>query len=284
MIPLHRLRQGIRAAVEEDLGHGDITTSSVLLGGETGRAEAVAKSPLVLAGIDVFREVFLLQDPALLFDARRQDGQLVRPGDTLAEVCGNLAAILRAERIALNFLQRMSGIATLTRRYVDAVEGTGARIIDTRKTAPGLRLFDKYAVRIGGGTNHRFGLGDGVLIKDNHIVAAGGILQAVRRARKSAPHTLRIEVEVKNSGELEEALASGAEVIMLDNMTVAEMKKAVARVSGQRILEASGGITLENVQSVAETGVNLISVGALTHSSPAADISLNISAAVPGGA
>ncbi len=277
MIPLYRLRQSIQAALEEDLEHGDITTSSSLTGGETGRATARAKSALVLAGIDVFREVFLLLDPSLSFTASRRDGQSVQPGEALAEVRGNLSAILTAERVALNFLQRMSGIATLTRRYVEAVQGTGAQIIDTRKTAPGLRIFDKYAVRVGGGANHRFGLADGVLIKDNHIVAAGGIRQAVQRVRGTVPHTCRIEVEVKNLEELDEALAADVEIVMLDNMDIAEMKKAVERVDGRRLLEASGGISLGNVRAVAETGVNLISIGALTHSPAAADISLKIS-------
>ncbi|HOG16120.1 MAG TPA: carboxylating nicotinate-nucleotide diphosphorylase [Syntrophales bacterium] len=277
MIPPYRLRQSIRRALEEDLEHGDITTTSCLTGGERGRATARAKSALVLAGIDVFREVFLCLDPFLSFAASRRDGQLVQPGEPLAEVQGNLSSILMAERVALNFLQRMSGIATLTRRYAEAVQGTGARIIDTRKTAPGLRIFDKYAVRTGGGANHRFGLSDGVLIKDNHITAAGGIRQAVQRARGAVPHTCRIEVEVTNFEELDEALAADAEIILLDNMGVAEMKKAVERVGGRRLLEASGGISLENVRAVAETGVNLISVGALTHSAPAADISLKIS-------
>jgi len=284
MIPRHRLRQAISAALEEDLGHGDITTSSCLTGGETGKATARAKSALVLAGIDVFREVFLFLDPTLSFSASRRDGQFVQPGEPLAEVRGNLSAILMAERVALNFLQRMSGIATLTRRYVEAVQGTGARILDTRKTAPGLRVFDKYAVRIGGGANHRFGLSDGVLIKDNHIVAAGGIRQAVQRVRGKAPHTCRIEVEVKNLEELAEAEAADVEIVMLDNMGIAEMKRAVERVGGRRLLEASGGISLENIRAVAETGVDLISVGALTHSPAAADISLKITGASGAGA
>ena len=200
----------------------------------------------------------------------------MRSGDLLAEISGNLASILTAERVALNLFQRMSGIATMTRRYSDAISGTRAKILDTRKTAPGLRIFDKQAVRVGGGFNHRFGLYDGVLIKDNHITAAGGIGPAVRRVRERIPHTLKIEVEVKDMTELEEALAAGADTILLDNMGLKEMAGAVQRVAGKIPLEASGNMTLERVREVAATGVDLISVGALTHSVAAADISLNV--------
>jgi nicotinate-nucleotide pyrophosphorylase (carboxylating) len=197
-------------------------------------------------------------------------------GELLAEVSGRLAPILTAERVALNLLQRMCGIATATRRYADAVAGTKARILDTRKTMPGLRILDKYAVRAGGGANHRFALYDGVLIKDNHIAAAGGIGQAVRRVRERIPHTLKIEVEVRDLAGLEEALAAGADAVLLDNMGLDEMARAVQRVAGRVPLEASGNMTLERVREVAETGVDLISVGALTHSASAADISLNV--------
>ena len=231
---------------------------------------------MVVAGIDLFGEVFLTLDPSLCFTARRRDGEKVAEGDLLAEISGRLASILAAERAALNLFQRMSGIATMTRRFVDAISGTRAKILDTRKTAPGLRILDKYAVRVGGGRNHRFALYDGVLIKDNHIAAAGGIGPAVMRVRARIPHTLRIEVEVKTGAELEEALAAGADAVMLDNMSLADMARAVERVGGRIPLEASGNMTLTRIREVAETGVDLISVGALTHSAAAADISLNV--------
>jgi nicotinate-nucleotide pyrophosphorylase (carboxylating) len=276
MLPRHMLARVIRTALEEDIGAGDITTMAALIGDEMGVARATAKTEMVVAGIDLFGEVFLTLDPSLGFTARRQDGEKVAEGDLLAEISGRLASILTAERVALNLFQRMSGIATTTRRYVDAIAGKRAKILDTRKTAPGLRILDKYAVRAGGGCNHRFALYDGVLIKDNHIAAAGGIGPAVKRVRARIPHTLKIEVEVKNGAELEEALAAGADAVLLDNMSLAEMASAVARVEGRIPLEASGNMTLERIKEVAGTGVDLISVGALTHSVTAADISLNV--------
>ncbi len=276
MWPRHMLRQLIRTALDEDIGAGDVTTGAALRGDEAGHAQARAKVEMVVAGIDVFGEVFLAFDPALNFTQRRRDGEKAEKGDLLAEISGSLASILTAERVALNLFQRMCGIATLTRRYVDQIEGMPAKILDTRKTVPGLRILDKYAVRVGGGYNHRFALYDGVLIKDNHIKAAGGIGPAVRRVRERIPHTLKIEVEVKNLTELEEALAAGADAVMLDNMELAEMAAAVKRVGGMIPLEASGNMTLERVREVAATGVDLISVGALTHSVAAADISLNV--------
>ncbi|MCE5263997.1 MAG: carboxylating nicotinate-nucleotide diphosphorylase [Deltaproteobacteria bacterium] len=266
----------IRRALAEDVGMGDVTTAAALRGDERGVARVTAKEELVVAGIEVFGEVFRTQDPGLAFSTHRSDGERVEKGDLLAEIKGSLASILTAERVALNLLQRMCGIATLTRRFADAAAGTHARIVDTRKTAPGLRLLDKYAVRAGGGRNHRFALYDGVLIKDNHIVAAGGVAEAVGRVRTRIPHTLKVEVEVKNLAELEEALAAGADSILLDNMTLPEMAAAVKRVEGRIPLEASGNMTLERVPGVAATGVDLISVGALTHSAAAADISLNV--------
>jgi nicotinate-nucleotide pyrophosphorylase (carboxylating) len=272
----HVLKKLIRKALEEDIGAGDVTTWAALRGDERGLARAMAKEEMVVAGIEVFGEVFLSLEPALSFTARRQDGERAGKGDILAEVSGSLASILTAERVALNLFQRMSGIATLTRRYVDALSGMHAKILDTRKTMPGLRVLDKYAVRMGGGCNHRFALYDGVLIKDNHITAAGGIGPAVRRVRERIPHTLKIEVEVKDGVELEEALAAGVDAILLDNMGLAEMAHAVARVAGKIPLEASGNMTLERIRAVAETGVDMISVGAITHSAAAADISLNI--------
>lgn len=241
-----------------------------------GEALATAKDRLIVAGIDVFGEVFVTLDPSLAFKALRRDGDRVEKGAPLAEISGSLASILTAERVALNLLQRMSGIATVTGRYVAAIGSHRARILDTRKTAPGLRILDKYAVRIGGGSNHRFALYDGILIKDNHIRAAGGIGMAVGRVRERIPHTLKIEIEVKDLNELEEALAAGADAVLLDNMGLAEMARAVARVQGKIPLEASGNMTLERIPDVAATGVDLISVGALTHSVTAADISLNV--------
>ena len=266
----------IRRALAEDVGAGDITTGAALRGDERGLARAVAKSGLVVAGCAVFGEVFRIWDATLSFSSIRCDGEKAMPGEVIAEISGNLASILTAERVALNLFQRMCGIATLTGRYVEAVKGRKARILDTRKTAPGLRILDKYAVRVGGGYNHRYALFDGVLIKDNHIEAAGGIREAVRRVRSGIPHTLKIEVEVKSSAELEEALAAGSDSILLDNMDISEMVAAVKRVAGKIPLEASGNMTLEWVGKVADTGVDFISVGALTHSVVAADISLNV--------
>jgi nicotinate-nucleotide pyrophosphorylase (carboxylating) len=274
----------IRTALSEDVGVGDVTTASALRGDETGLARATAKGTLVVAGIEVFGEVFRTLDPALTVSTCRRDGERAESGDVLAEIAGSLASILTAERVALNLLQRMCGIATLTRRYVDEIAGMHTKILDTRKTAPGLRLLDKYAVRAGGGCNHRFALYDGVLIKDNHIAAAGGIGEAVRRVRGRIPHTLKIEVEVKNQAELEEALTAGADSVLLDNMSLPEMAAAVKRVAARIPLEASGNMTLERVREVAATGVDLISVGALTHSAAAADISLNVVLVKPGEA
>lgn len=269
------VRDLITRALDEDIGSGDLTTTAVLKGGEAGTARAVAKGDIVVAGIDLFGEVFRTVDPSLSFEARLTDGRPAGTGDIIASVSGTLRSILLAERVALNFLQRMSGIATLTRRYVEAVEGTGARILDTRKTTPTLRGLEKYAVTAGGGTNHRFALYDGVLIKDNHITAAGSITEAVRRAREGdIPPGMKIEVETKDLQEVAEALTARADVIMLDNMGIGEMEEAVSLIGGRALVEASGNVTLANVREIAQTGVDWISVGALTHSVPAADISL----------
>jgi nicotinate-nucleotide pyrophosphorylase (carboxylating) len=276
VIPHIRLRKLIREALEEDIGSGDVTTLAVLAGLETGTAEASAKEDIIVAGIDIFREAFLLSDKDIQFFPERKDGQLVNKSEVIAHITGKLASILSAERVALNIFQRMCGIATLTKKYVDTISGTKAKILDTRKTMPGLREFDKYAVKIGGGYNHRMGLYGGVLIKDNHIYAAGGISNAVNRALKNIPPSLKIEVEVKNITEVEEALSAGADIIMLDNMNLDDMKQAVSLIDGKALIEASGGVTLSNVRDYAETGVDYISIGALTHSAPAADISLNI--------
>lgn len=268
------IRDIIARALAEDIGPGDVTTRIVLSGNETGTARAVAKSPLTIAGCGVFRGVFHAVDPHLTVEFHNTDGETVAPGSVIAHVMGRLASILMAERTALNFFQCMSGIATATRLFVRALEGTKTRLLDTRKTVPGLRILDKYAVRVGGGCNHRYALFDGILIKENHITAAGGIREALSRARQSRPPTLKIEIEVKNLAELAEAIAGGAEIVMLDNMPVEEMRQAVAIAGGRVPLEASGGITLERVREIAQTGIDFISVGCLTHSVQAADISL----------
>jgi nicotinate-nucleotide pyrophosphorylase (carboxylating) len=276
MIPNHILGPIIRNALAEDLGPGDVTTTAVLAGTETGTASVVAKKDLVVAGLDVFREVFLAIDPYLGFMLHYKEGSWASQGDILAQIKGSLKAILMAERTALNFLQHMSGIATTTRRFVQAVEGTGVRILDTRKTVPGLRVLDKEAVRIGGGSNHRHALYDGVLIKENHAAAAGGIGNAVRKARTNVPHTMKIEVEVGNINEVLQAIEAGADIIMLDNMGLEEMKLSVSLINRRAVVEASGNVSLDSVKKIAQTGVDLISVGALTHSVTAADISLLI--------
>ena len=276
MLEMEAVRKIIRRALEEDIRSGDVTTAYALTGDETGKATALAKEDLVVAGLEVFRDVFRLRDPGLSFRTSLKDGDRVPRGTVLAVVQGSLASILTAERVALNLFQRMCGVATLTRQFVDAAAGTNAEILDTRKTVPGLRILDKYAVRVGGGRNHRYGLYDGILIKDNHIEAAGGIGKAVRRVRDRAPLLARIEVEAGTLAEVREALAAGADVIMLDNMPVDAMRKAVALIDGRALVEASGNVTLVTVQAIASTGVDFISSGALTHSVRASDISLKV--------
>ena len=276
MLEMEAVRKIIRRALEEDIRSGDVTTAYALTGDETGKATALAKEDLVVAGMEVFRDVFRLRDPGLSFRTSLKDGDRVPRGTVLAVVHGSLASILTAERVALNLFQRRCGVATLTRQFVDAAAGTNAEILDTRKTVPGLRILDKYAVRVGGGRNHRYGLYDGILIKDNHIEAAGGIGKAVRRVRDRAPLLARIEVEAGTLAEVREALAAGADVIMLDNMPVDAMRKAVALIDGRALVEASGNVTLVTVQAIASTGVDFISSGALTHSARASDISLKV--------
>ncbi len=266
----------IHRALEEDAGTGDVTTRACLSGRERGLAEVTAKEEMVVAGLSVFHRVFTLVDSDLEHRARVTEGERAAPGQVVSAIRGNASSILLAERTALNVFQRMCGIATETRRYVERVRGTGARVLDTRKTVPGFRELDKYAVQVGGATNHRFSLSGGVLIKDNHIRAAGGITKAVRRCAEQLSHVFRIEVETRTLEEVREALEAGAPIIMLDNMPPAMMREAVALVNGRALLEASGGIGLDNVRDVAETGVDFISVGALTHSVKAADISLNL--------
>lgn len=262
-------------ALEEDLPHGDITTGAVLRGTEYDEGVFRVKRDGVVAGLPIVETVLLRIDPTLGFEAHVDDGDHVREGQALASVAGRAASILSAERTALNFLQRLSGIATATFEWVSLVSHTGARIIDTRKTIPGWRLLDKYAVRMGGGANHRMSLSDGILIKDNHIEACGGIAPAIREARARAPHLMKIQVECDSLELLQEALDAEAEVILLDNMDVDTLRRAVELNRGRATLEASGGITRNTVRLVAETGVDLISVGALTHSAPALDISLD---------
>lgn len=267
----------VRNALEEDIGPGDVTSIPIIPPTAHLTGVFLVKAERgVIAGLEVVGEVFRQVDPQIIYTPLVAEGTPVKRGDVIARVEGYGPGILTAERVALNFLQRMSGIATLTRQYVEAVAGTRAKILDTRKTAPGLRVLDKLAVTLGGGHNHRYGLYDMVLIKDNHIEAAGGITPAVQRVRQ-AHQGLPIEVEVTNWAQLEEALSLGIDRIMLDNMSLDEMREAVRYVAGRVELEASGGITLENVAQVAATGVDLISVGALTHSVKALDISLEIS-------
>ncbi|MCX2726282.1 carboxylating nicotinate-nucleotide diphosphorylase [Thermomicrobium sp. 4228-Ro] len=275
-VPRTVLREWVRSWLLEDVGTGDVTTQAIVSPDVRGQAEIVAREAGVLCGLPLVELVFHEVDDELDCTALVREGASVAAGTVVARIAGRLASILTGERLALNLLQRLSGIATTTRRFVEAIEGTGAVILDTRKTTPGLRALEKYAVRVGGGRNHRFGLFDGVLIKDNHIRAVGSVGDAVRRARERAPHPLAIEVEVTTLDELEEALEAGADWILLDNMDLETMREAVRRVAGRARLEASGGVTLERVRAIAETGVDAISVGALTHSVRALDIALEI--------
>jgi len=276
-LPEGYLARVVSNALLEDIGTGDVTSQATIEPSTPLTGEVRAKEAGVVAGLFVAREVFSQVDPTIVFEELLSDGTSVEAGTILARVGGHGPALLTGERVALNFLQRMSGIASMTRRYQDAISGTGATVLDTRKTVPGLRLLDKLAVRLGGGANHRIGLYDMVLIKDNHIVAAGGIEAAVTRVRACpAARDLPIEVEVENLAQLEQALALHVNRVMLDNMDVTTMREAVRRSAGTVELEASGGITLETIRAVAETGVDYISVGALTHSVVAMDISLDL--------
>ena len=270
------IREIVRWTLNEDLGSGDVTTNWTIPADSHLRAQFLVKAGGVLAGMAVARLVFEQVDTSVLFTELSPDGKPVQPGDIVAKVQGPGRAILTAERTALNFMQRMSGIATLTRRYVEAVSGSKAVILDTRKTAPGIRVLDKWAVRLGGGQNHRAGLYDMVLIKDNHIAACGGITATVERVQEHNTHNLPVEVEVKNLHELREALGLKVDRIMLDNMSLAEMRQAVRLTDGKIPLEASGNVNLETVAEIAATGVDYISVGKLTHSVKALDISLDV--------
>ena len=267
-------REIVRRALAEDLGWGDVTTEATVPADMRAVGVIVAKSSCVIAGIDVAAEAFRQLDPAAVFTTARGDGSACEPGDVVAEVRGSAAAMLTAERTALNLMQRMTGIATLTRRFVDAAGGHIV-ILDTRKTTPTLRALEKYAVRAGGGTNHRSGLDDGILIKDNHIRLAGGVAEAVGRM-KAAGQEMPIEVEAQSLEQVDEALKAGADLILLDNLTTEQMKAAVARIAGRAKVEISGGVTLDRIPELAATGADYVSVGALTHSAPAADLSFEL--------
>jgi nicotinate-nucleotide pyrophosphorylase (carboxylating) len=273
-LSLDLLDRIVREALMEDVGAGDITTLATVPAEAHAEAQIVAKAAGIIAGLPIAQRVFHHLDPSVEFRPGVAEGAAVRPGETVARLFGRAHPILTGERVALNFLQHLSGIATRTAQFVALVQGTHARIADTRKTVPGLRVLAKYAVRVGGGHNHRLGLYDAVLIKENHAAAAGGIAAAVARARGYAPHTMRIEVEVRDARGVEEALTAGADVILLDNFAVEQIRAAVEQIGARALSEASGGITEENVAAIAAAGVDIISVGALTHSVPALDLSL----------
>jgi nicotinate-nucleotide pyrophosphorylase (carboxylating) len=277
-IDLRAIHDLLEMALREDIGSGDITSDSVVPADALASATILSKGEGIVAGLDVAGEIFRMLDPKVDFKKLVSDGEQIHQGQDLAIAEGSARPILTAERIALNFLQRLSGIATMTSEYVRAASGYPVKIIDTRKTTPGWRVLEKYAVRVGGGHNHRFGLYDAVLIKDNHIAAAGSIVDAVAHARKRIPHTMKIEVEVENLDQVREAIRSGADVIMPDNMDVDMMSEAVKLINGKAIVEASGGIRLEDIPAVAATGVDLISIGALTNAVMPLDISMSVSA------
>lgn len=264
----------IKQALEEDIGNEDVTTNSVMREYKRGRVKLICKQDGVICGLSVFERVFKLLDEHTIIEIFVKDGDKVKKGQRLAMVSGDIRVLLSGERVALNFLQRMSGIATYTRQVADLLKGSKTKLLDTRKTTPNMRVFEKYAVRAGGGNNHRYNLSDGVLLKDNHIGAAGGVKKAVEMAREYAPFVRKIEVEVENLDMCREALEAGADIIMLDNMSVEDMKKAVEMIGGRALTECSGNITLENVERIKQTGVDFVSSGALTHSAPILDLSL----------
>ena len=263
----------IEKALSEDIGDGDVTTSAIMTTPQALTGHLLAREPLVVAGIDVFSRVYAQLDSDLQVTRHCEDGEEVSTGDTIAVLTGEAASLLQGERVALNFIQRLSGIATITRAFVGKVKAYPVKILDTRKTTPGWRSLEKYAVQVGGGENHRLGLFDAVLIKDNHISAAGSIGEAVRRVREHLHEEFSVEVETRNLTEVREALASGVNTIMLDNMSTEMMREAVTMIKGKALVEASGGVTLDTVEEIARTGVDCISVGALTHSARAVDIS-----------
>ncbi len=266
----------IDLALEEDIATGDVTTDSIVPPGRIGKAKITAKEPLLVAGMDVASMVFFRLDPNIAFEILCNDGTVAEPGQVLAEIHGELRTLLWGERTALNFLQRLSGIATNTRSHMEEVQGLPTRLVDTRKTTPGWRTLEKYAVRVGGAGNHRMGLFDGVLIKDNHIAAAGGIGPAVDRARSGAPHMLRIEVEVSDMEQVAQALDAKADIIMLDNMNVEQIREAVKVIGKKAMVEASGGVTRKRIRELAQAGVDILSCGALTHAARSMDISMTI--------
>ena len=271
------LKKNIEKFLHEDIGSGDLTSEAILDAEQAGIAEFVAKGSFVVCGIETFASlVFKTQNPAIEIIEASKDASQASPGDILLKAKGPVLDLLKAERVALNLVQRLCGIATLTALFVKKVKPLPVRILDTRKTTPGLRMLEKYAVRVGGGYNHRFNLADGVLIKDNHIQACGSIKNAVAKMREKVPHTMKIEVEASSMEEVRECLNSTVDIIMLDNMTSDQMREAVKLAGGRALLEASGGISLDNVREVAETGVDYISIGALTHSAPACDISMRL--------
>lgn len=261
-------------ALQEDISSEDVTTNSIMREPRTGSAQLICKEEGVIAGLDVFERVFELLDEEIKVDKYVKDGDMVKKGQLLAEVTGDMAAMLSGERTALNYLQRMSGIASYTRMVSELLNGSNTKLLDTRKTTPNMRIFEKYAVKVGGGYNHRYNLSDGILIKDNHIGAAGGVRKAIEMAKEYAPFVRKIEVEVENLEMLQEALDAGADIIMLDNMSPDMMKKAVAITAGHAKTECSGNITRENVQMIRDIGVDYVSSGALTHSAPILDVSL----------
>ena len=268
--------QIVALALFEDSGLGDVTSESILPGSRKGRGVIKAKQDCILAGTDVARRTFQVLDPDVRLQFFFKDGDAVSSGDEVLSAEGDLLSLLKAERVALNFLQRLSGIATLTRKYAAALEGYSTRLTDTRKTTPGWRRLEKAAVRSGGGYNHRFSLYDGILIKDNHIAVAGGISAAVQAVKKRSSHLMKIEVEVTTMDQVDQALAAGADVIMLDNMSCADMAEAVTRIHGQALVEASGNVSLETLKDIAATGVDVISCGALTHHAVSVDLSMRI--------
>lgn len=270
------VRHLIEIALKEDIGSGDITTENLIAPDRKGTGVILAKEPMVIAGLDVARQVFEHLDSEVILKPGCKDGDSVGDKEIVAHVEGPMRALLMGERTALNFLQRLSGIATLVRSYIDAIGKTKVRLVDTRKTTPGWRILEKYAVRIGGAHNHRMGLYDGILIKDNHIAACGGVKKAVERMQKRKSHLLKIEVEVSDLDQVKEALGAGADVIMLDNMDIAQIREAVKIVGGRAMVEVSGGITQSSLKQLADTGVDIISVGALTHAARSVDISMQI--------
>ena len=273
---MHSIKHLIEIALKEDISSGDITTESLVAPELEGQGVIVAKEPLVIAGLDVARQVFEQLDSEIIFNSVYNDGDALAEGSIVAEVKGKLRALLMGERTALNFLQHLSGIATHVRSYVSELQNTNVRLVDTRKTTPGWRVLEKYAVRVGGAYNHRMGLYDGVLIKDNHIAVCGGVQKAVEGIRKQVSHLVKIEVEVADLDQVKEALEAGVDVIMLDNMNIHQVKDAVALIDGRAAVEVSGGVTQSNLKQLADTGVDIISAGALTHAARGVDLSMRI--------